>query len=180
MSTKPGEVQAKEISVNLTRRLRKHAGNPKYKALAERLEDHKNRYQQGLLLSIDVLKELLALAKGVVKMERETPVEENIVRGKSALTELFEEVKNRETPIMVREVDDIDEIVRAVRCDGWQATHAGEREVKRPFVKRSSSRSSTSTQSFSSEPTATFANTINNEGTAQKHSAIGRFVVHKD
>jgi len=27
-------------------------------------------------------------------------------------------------------VDDIDEIVRAVRFDGWQTTHAGEREVK--------------------------------------------------
>ena len=30
-----------------------------------------------------------------------------------------------------RELDDIDEIVRAVRFNGWQATHAGEREVKK-------------------------------------------------
>jgi type I restriction enzyme R subunit len=30
-----------------------------------------------------------------------------------------------------RVVDDIDEIVRAVRFDGWQATNAGEREVKK-------------------------------------------------
>jgi|GEM_PF-2579764 len=29
-----------------------------------------------------------------------------------------------------RIVDDIDEIVRYVRFDGWQSTHAGEREVK--------------------------------------------------
>ena len=77
-----GQKKAKEISVKLTGRLRKHAGNPKYKALAERLEDLKNRHQQGLLLSIDFLKELLALAKDVVKMERETPVEEDIDRGK--------------------------------------------------------------------------------------------------
>ena len=28
-------------------------------------------------------------------------------------------------------VDDIDEIVRAVRFDGWQTTHAGEREAWR-------------------------------------------------
>ena len=124
--------KAKEISVKLTGRLRKHAGNPKYKALAERLEDLKNRHQQGLLLSIEFLKELLELAKDVVKMERETPVEEDIDRGKAALTELFEEAKNGDTPIMVRRVvDDIDEIVRAVRFDGWQATHAGEREVKK-------------------------------------------------
>lgn len=51
--------------------------------------------------------------------------------GKAALTELFEEVKNDQTPIIVeRVVNDIDEIVRYVRFDGWQNTHAGEREVK--------------------------------------------------
>ena len=51
--------------------------------------------------------------------------------GKAALTELFEEARNEDTPIIVeRVVDDIDEIVRFVRFDGWQNTHAGEREVK--------------------------------------------------
>ena len=126
------EKKAKEITVKLTGRLRKHAGNPKYKALAERLEDLKKRHEQGLLVSIDFLKELLELAKDVVKTERETPVEEDIDRGKAALTELFEEARNGNTPVMVRRiVDDIDEIVRAVRFDGWQATHAGEREVKK-------------------------------------------------
>ena len=34
-----------------------------------------------------------------------------------------------------RIVDDIDEIVRAVRFHGCQATHAGEHEVKRPLRK---------------------------------------------
>ena len=126
------EKKAKEIAVKLTGRLRKHASNPKYKALAERLEDLKKRHEQGLLLSIDFLKELLKLAKDVVKTERETPLEEDLDRGKAALTELFEEARNGETPVMVRRiVDDIDEIVRAVRFDGWQATHAGEREVKK-------------------------------------------------
>ena len=123
--------KAKEITIKLTARLRKHAGNPKFKALAERLEDLKNRHEQGLLVSIDFLKELLELAKDVVRLERETPVEEEIDQGKAALTQLFEEAKNGETPVMVqRIVDDIDEIVRQVRFDGWQDTHAGEREVK--------------------------------------------------
>lgn len=125
------EKKAKEISIKLTSRLRKHSGNPKYKALAERLEALKERHQKGLLVSIDFLKELLELAKDVVKLERETPLEEEIDRGKAALTTLFEEAKNDKTPIMVqRVVDDIDEIVRAIRFDGWQDTHAGEREVK--------------------------------------------------
>ncbi len=123
--------KAKEVTIKLTARLRKHANNPKYKALAQRLEDLKNRHEQGLLVSIDFLKELLELAKDVVRLERETPEEEEIDQGKAALTELFEKAKNSETPIMVgRVVDDIDGIVRAVRFDGWQDTHAGEREVK--------------------------------------------------
>lgn len=124
--------KAKEIAVKLAGRLRKHSGNPKFKALGERLEDLKNRHQQGLLLSIDFLKELLTLAREVVQTERETPEEEELDRGKAALTELFEDARNGDTPVMVkRVVDDIDEIVRAVRFDGWQATHAGEREVKK-------------------------------------------------
>lgn len=123
--------RATEITIKLTARLRKHGASPKYRALAERLEDLKNRHQQGLLISIDFLKALLELAKEVVKFERETPIAEEIDRGKAALTELFEQAKNGDTPIMVkRVVDDIDEIVRAVRFEGWQTTHAGEREVK--------------------------------------------------
>ena len=123
--------KSKEITIKLTARLRKHSGNPKYKALAERLEDLKHRHEQGLLVSIDFLKGLLEIAKDVVKLERETPVEEEIDRGKAALTQLFEEAKNVDTPVMVQlVVNDIDEIVRQVRFDGWQNTHAAEREVK--------------------------------------------------
>jgi type I restriction enzyme R subunit len=126
------ERKAKEICIKLTGRLLKHTTNPKFRTLADRLEDLKNRHQQGLLLSIDFLKELLALAREVVKAERETPEEEDIDRGRAALTALFEEARSGNTPIMVqRIVDDIDEIVRAVRFDGWQATHAGEREVRK-------------------------------------------------
>jgi len=63
------------------------------------------------------------------------PVEEE-ERGKAALTELFEDAKNSDTPIMVeRVVNDIDQIVRIVRFNGWQDTHAGEREVKKALRK---------------------------------------------
>lgn len=125
------EKRGKEIQIKLTARLRKHGGNPEYKALADRLEELKDRHERGLLVSIDFLKALLELARDVVKLEKATPVEEEIDRGKAALTQLFEEAKSDETPIMVkRVVDDIDEIVRQVRFDGWQDTHAGEREVR--------------------------------------------------
>ena len=49
-----------------------------------------------------------------------------------ALKSLFEEIRTSETPIVVqRIVDDIDDIVRKVRFPEWQATNAGEREVRK-------------------------------------------------
>ena len=49
----------------------------------------------------------------------------------AALTELFNEVKNKNTHVIVeRIVADIDAIVKQVRFDGWQTTKQGEREVQ--------------------------------------------------
>ena len=126
------EKKAKEIQIKVIRRLRKHVQDPRFRALGERLEELRLRHEQGLLVSIEFLKELLELARDVVEAEGsiEPPSKED--RGKAALTELFEEVRNDDTPIIVeRIVNDIDEIVRYVRFDGWQATHAGERQVRR-------------------------------------------------
>ncbi len=59
-----------------------------------------------------------------------------IASGKAALTELFQGIKNPETPIIVeRIVADIDEVVRVVRFSGWQQTIAGEREVQKALRK---------------------------------------------
>ena len=72
----------------------------------------------------------------MIQAEKEVPPEEDEDRGKTALTELFEEARNEETPIVVeRVVNDIDEIVRYVRFDGWQTTSAGEREVRKALRK---------------------------------------------
>ena len=128
--------KAKEVEIKVATRLRKHLHDPRFKALAQRLEDLKERHEQGLLVSVEFLKELLDLAKDVVSSEQASPPIEQEERGKAALTELFESAKSEETPIMVeRVVTDIDEIVRLVRFDGWQATHAGEREVKKVLRK---------------------------------------------
>lgn len=126
----PG-TKAKEIEIKVGRRLRRHLHDPRFRELGERLEDLKARHEQGLLVSVEFLKALLDLARDVVEAERTVePIAEEEL-GKAALTELFEEAKNDETPIMVeRVVSDIDDIVRVVRFDGWQETHAGEREVK--------------------------------------------------
>lgn len=126
----PGK-KAKEIEIKVSRWLRKRLHDPRFKELGERLEALKERHERGLLTSVEFLKELLNLARDVVAAERATPLLEREEQGKAALTQLFEEARNSETPIIVeRVVNDIDEIVRIVRFDGWQNTHAGEREVK--------------------------------------------------
>jgi type I restriction enzyme, R subunit len=136
LNTPDPDKKAKEVQIKLAQRLRKHMGDPRFKKLSERLEQLKAQHEAGQLLSIAFLKALLDLARDVVKTEKDEPQPEDEDRGLAALTSLFEEVRNEDTPIIVeRVVEDIDEIVRLVRFDGWQATSAGEREVRKALRK---------------------------------------------
>ena len=126
------EGKAKELQIKIIDRLRRRMGNPRFRKLSERLEKLKEQHEAGQLHSIAFLKALLDLAKDLVNAEKETPPEEDEDRGKAALTALFQEARSASTPVLVeRVVDDIDEIVRMVRFDGWQVTAAGEREVRK-------------------------------------------------
>ncbi len=126
------DLKAKEMQIKIAERLRKHMDNPRYKKLSERLEKLKEQHEAGQLHSIAFLKALLDLARDLVNAEKEVPPAEDEDRAKTALTELFQQVRSADTPILVeRIVDDIDDIVRMVRFDGWQATNAGEREVRK-------------------------------------------------
>ena len=88
--------------------------------------------EAGLLSSIEFLKGLLELARDAAALEKEVVPEDEIDRGKAALTELFQSVKAKTTPVMVESVvKDIDGIVRIVRFDGWQNTSTGRNSVKR-------------------------------------------------
>jgi type I restriction enzyme R subunit len=128
--------KAKEIEIKVAQRLRKHMNNPRFRQLSERLESLKERHEQGQLHSVEFLKQLLDLAKDLLQTEKDVPPEEDEDRGKAALTELFEQVRTDQTPIIVeRIVAKIDEIVRLVRFPGWQNTSAGEREVKKALRK---------------------------------------------
>lgn len=136
LDAKDPDKKSKEIEIKLIARLRKHKDNPKFIALGERLEKLKERHEQGLLHSLDFLKELLTLAKDIVQAEKQVnPVDEQ-AKAKAALSELFTEIRNGQTPVVVeRIVGDIDEIVRLVRFPGWQDTKAGEREVQKALRK---------------------------------------------
>jgi type I restriction enzyme R subunit len=130
----PGK-KAREVEIKLIARLRKHAGNPKFKELGERLEKVRERHEQGLLNSLDFLKNILQIAKDVVEAENKIDPDENKEKGLSALTELFNEVKSKQTHIIVeRIVADIDGIVKEVRFPNWQGT-SGERLVQQALRK---------------------------------------------
>ncbi|XZE20668.1 type I restriction endonuclease subunit R [Pirellulaceae bacterium SH449] len=123
--------KAREVEIKLIARLRKHAGNPKFKELGERLEKIREKHEQGLLNSLEFLKAILEIAKDTVEAEKQTDPQEEKDQAIAALTELFNEVKTKNTHVIVeRIVVDIDAIVRQVRFDGWQTTTQGEREVQ--------------------------------------------------
>lgn len=121
-----------KVEINLVAMIQRHSKDPKYIELGEKLEKLRDQHKQGLIGSIEFLKMLLALAREAARAERTVVPEEEIDRGKAALTELFNGVRNDKTPIIVeRIVNDIDGIVKIVRFDGWQNTTEGQKEVKK-------------------------------------------------
>ena len=129
---KSPKAAAKHVEIDLMARIKKHGNDPKFIELGERLERLREKHEQGLITSIEFLKRLLEMAKEAAQAEKEVVPEEEIDKGKAALTELFNGVKNQNTPVIVeRIVTDIDGIVKIVRFDGWQNTTAGKQEVKK-------------------------------------------------
>lgn len=124
--------KAKKIEINLVAKILKHANEPRFKKLGEKLEELREKHEQGLITSIEFLKLLLDLAKEAVQAEQEVVPVQEVDKGVAALTELFNGVRNQSTPVIVeRIVKDIDDIVKIVRFDGWQSTTAGKQEVKK-------------------------------------------------
>ena len=121
----------KKVEIDLVAKIRNHTDDPKFIKLGDRLEKLREQHEQGLLNSIEFLKMLLELAKEAAA-EKEVILEEEVDKGKAALTELFNGVKNTNTPVIVKRiVADIDDIVKIVRSDVWQNTTTGRKEVKK-------------------------------------------------
>ncbi len=128
--------QAKKLLKILIGRLANHKGTIKFKELSERLEAVRDKAEKGLINSIEFIKELCQIAKETLQAEKETETKDEQKNAKAALTELFLEMKTEKTPAIVeRIVNDIDEIVRIVRFDGWQNSTTGEKEVRKELRK---------------------------------------------
>jgi type I restriction enzyme R subunit len=131
-SNKDLKKAARKIEINLVAKIQNHSNDPKYISLGQRLEELREKHEQALITSIEFLKMLLQLAKEAAQAEKEVVPEEEIDKGRAALTELFMSIRNDKTPIIVeRIVNDIDGIVKIVRFPGWQNTTAGRQEVKK-------------------------------------------------
>lgn len=136
VSGKDKDVRVKEIEKQITARIARHLNNPAFIELGQRLNELREKYAGIQQSSLEFLRELLVLARDTVAAEKavqEIPREE---QGKAALSELFDSLKDNGTPVIVENlVDRIDEVVKAVRFDGWQATIRGDQEVRQALRK---------------------------------------------
>ena len=113
----------------------KHAQSKEFKQLIAKLQELQEKMRQQQIDSITFLKELLAMAKEVLDVEKklEQPQDKR-QQARDALTELFESVRTPETPIVVENVvNDIDtqvvDIVR--RFNNAFNTITGQNEVRK-------------------------------------------------
>lgn len=124
------------VETDLVAKIRQHDKDKKFIRLGERLEDLRIRHEAGLVESIEFLKELIDMAREARAAEIEVVPEEEEDKGKAAITELFQGVKNEETSVVVESiVNDIDEMVRVTRFDGWTAAQAGRQAVHQELNK---------------------------------------------
>lgn len=131
------KVQRKIVEVEKMLRLRlgEHAGDPKFKQFAEKLDELRDRMAQNLISSIDFLKQVLAMAKDLLEEEKKVDQpQDKRAQARAALTELFQSIRTDETPVVVENVvNDIDnEVVNIVRQfnDAFKSITA-QREIKK-------------------------------------------------
>ena len=126
----------KKVVKLLANRFDKNKDLPVFKDLGERLEKLRDKAEKGLISSVEFIKHLCDIARDTIQAEKNEININPRKTGKTALTDLFLELKTNQTPAIVeRIVNDIDEIVRLVRFDGWQNTIPGEREVQKSLRK---------------------------------------------
>lgn len=122
------------LAERIRSRLERDPASGPWPDLAARLEALRNRQVATAAESVQLLKDVLKLAREVVEADRTAPGGEEtsvIDQDRGALTAILEEFAPPDTPVIVERVaEDIDAIVRPVRGTRWQASHPGDREVR--------------------------------------------------
>ena len=129
--------RARQLEISLLAKVRQKADDPRYVELGKRLEQLRDKYEAGVLSSIEWRKALLDAARTTVNLDNGAAAADKLITdNKTALSALFQEVRNDQTlEIISSIVDDIDSIVKATRFPGWQTTSRGEREIKQVLRK---------------------------------------------
>ena len=132
----PDSKKVKQLEKILFKRFRERDHLPKFKSLSQRLEELRDKAEQGLISSIEFVKQLCKIAQETLQAEKELDQIMESKSPKAALTELFFEIKSDQTPAVIeRIVNDIDSIVRVIRFQGWQSTQSGKREIQKSLRK---------------------------------------------
>ena len=123
----------KSIEIKITRRINRDRNNPKFIAIAEKLEELRGKYNQKLIDNKEYLKGLIDLARSVIEIEKETKA---IVEDaeKKALTRIFE-TANTPSEEIKKIIDEIDEIITKERYDGWQNTSHGTKLIQQKLYR---------------------------------------------
>ena len=100
----PDQKNAKQLEKILIKRFKKLGGDPRFKKLSDRLEALRDKAEQGLITSIEFVKELCKIAKETLQAEKELIEEIQEKSPKAALTELFLELKTDSTPAVVERI----------------------------------------------------------------------------
>lgn len=136
----------RKLMLDIAKIIKDHLDDPIFISLGERLELLRLKVAAGMDDSIEFMKNLLELAHDTVAAVKR--INDNVVpepnmeeKGKEALTQLFNSVKDENTPMFVGKiVDEIDGIVKFVRFPGWTNTIQGKNDVEKAikfiFVKR--------------------------------------------
>ena len=86
--------RAKKLEISLLAKVRQKSDDPRYIELGERLQRLREKYEAGVLSSINWLKELLDAARETVHLDNNSGHDDKIVEdNKTALSELFKEVE---------------------------------------------------------------------------------------
>ncbi|MFV2096027.1 hypothetical protein ACFHW1_11130 [Micromonospora sp. LOL_014] len=136
MTGKRNDVDPVEVERWITARIAKHKGTPVFVELGKRLAARREKYAHAQQASLEFLKELFALARDTVAAEKAAagvPPEE---QGKRRSPNSSNPSRAKTPPIIVENVvNEVDEVVRAVRFSGWQDTYEGDRLVQQALRK---------------------------------------------
>ena len=108
LGTTDPEKESKEVEIRVAERLRRHLNDPRFRALGERLEELRQKHEQGFARQYRVPQ--VTARSGPRRGRGRADHRAGDARGarQAALTELFEEARNDRTPDMIeRVVNDI-------------------------------------------------------------------------